>query len=234
MSQTRHRIPGSHSVCVWAPPPVCWPGPWAAAGRPCACRAPSRSPPSAPSAPSLPLVRSLYTVVPYLVRFIDSLTNVYVRYNRKRLKGRNGPEDTATALAALFHVLLTVCKVMAPFTPFFTGARGAGGVVRRRCCLFRHGRAGAASDRLPRLPCPGITPVPPSPCPAATPPRSQTRYTRTCGARCRRARLSRSTFVTSRPPRRRRRATLRSRRRWSACSGSSSWGAPSGSGTTAA
>lgn len=29
---------------------------------------------------------SLYTVVPYLVRFIDSLTNIYVRYNRKRLK----------------------------------------------------------------------------------------------------------------------------------------------------
>lgn len=29
----------------------------------------------------------LYTVVPYLVKFIDSLTNVYVRYNRKRLKG---------------------------------------------------------------------------------------------------------------------------------------------------
>ena len=61
-------------------------------------------------------------MVPYLVRFIDSLTNVYVRYNRKRLKGRNGPEDTALALTALFDVLLTVCKVMAPFTPFFTGA----------------------------------------------------------------------------------------------------------------
>lgn len=60
-------------------------------------------------------------MVPYLVRFIDSLTNVYVRYNRKRLKGRNGPADTALALAALFDVLLTVCKVMAPFTPFFTG-----------------------------------------------------------------------------------------------------------------
>lgn len=28
----------------------------------------------------------LYTVVPYLVKFIDSLTNIYVRYNRKRLK----------------------------------------------------------------------------------------------------------------------------------------------------
>ena len=36
-------------------------------------------------------------------------------------QGRNGPEDTSMALAALFDVLLTVCKVMAPFTPFFTG-----------------------------------------------------------------------------------------------------------------
>jgi isoleucyl-tRNA synthetase len=64
----------------------------------------------------------LYTVVPYLVRFIDGLTNVYVRYNRRRLKGRNGPADTAAALGALYEVLLTLCKVMAPFTPFFAEA----------------------------------------------------------------------------------------------------------------
>ena len=62
----------------------------------------------------------LYTVVPYLVRFIDNLTNIYVRYNRKRLKGRNGKEDTAMALSTLHHVLLVLCKAMAPFTPFFT------------------------------------------------------------------------------------------------------------------
>ncbi|GAB4817754.1 hypothetical protein N2152v2_004800 [Parachlorella kessleri] len=64
----------------------------------------------------------LYTVVPYLVKFIDSLTNIYVRFNRKRLKGRNGREDSLMALATLFDVLLTVCKVMSPFTPFFTEA----------------------------------------------------------------------------------------------------------------
>lgn len=61
----------------------------------------------------------LYTVVPFLVKFIDNLTNVYVRYNRLRLKGRNGHEDAGIALATLHHVLLTLCKVMAPFTPFF-------------------------------------------------------------------------------------------------------------------
>lgn len=54
----------------------------------------------------------LYTVVPVLVAFIDSLTNVYVRYNRGRLKGRGGgARDCRLALASLFDVLLTVCKV---------------------------------------------------------------------------------------------------------------------------
>ncbi|GIL48146.1 hypothetical protein Vafri_4840 [Volvox africanus] len=62
----------------------------------------------------------LYTVVPYLVKFIENLTNVYVRYNRKRLKGSKGGEDAQVALSCLFNVLLDVCKVMAPFTPFLT------------------------------------------------------------------------------------------------------------------
>ncbi|WIA42068.1 hypothetical protein OEZ86_009348 [Tetradesmus obliquus] len=60
----------------------------------------------------------LYTVVPRLVAFIDQLTNIYVRYNRKRLKGGKGRCDCLSALTTLFHVLLTVTKVMAPFTPF--------------------------------------------------------------------------------------------------------------------
>ncbi|XP_050235398.1 isoleucine--tRNA ligase, cytoplasmic [Mercurialis annua] len=62
----------------------------------------------------------LYTVVPYLLKFLDNLTNIYVRFNRKRLKGRTGEEDCRTALSTLYSVLLTACKVMSPFTPFFT------------------------------------------------------------------------------------------------------------------
>ncbi|CAL9203122.1 unnamed protein product [Musa hybrid cultivar] len=63
----------------------------------------------------------LYTVVvPYLLKFIDNLTNIYVRFNRKRLKGRTGEEDCRTSLSTLYNVLLTTCKVMSPFTPFFT------------------------------------------------------------------------------------------------------------------
>ena len=61
----------------------------------------------------------LYTVVPHLVTFIGQLTNIYVRYNRSRIKGKNGVDDTRRALTALYNVLLTLCKMMAPFTPFF-------------------------------------------------------------------------------------------------------------------
>ena len=66
--------------------------------------------------PHLPILQEmaayrLYTVVPYLVKFIDNLTNVYVRYNRKRMKGAGGSDDALMALAALFDVLLSVCKV---------------------------------------------------------------------------------------------------------------------------
>ncbi|CAN0926680.1 Isoleucine--tRNA ligase, cytoplasmic [Linum grandiflorum] len=62
----------------------------------------------------------LYTVVPYLLSFLDNLTNVYVRFNRKRLKGRTGEDDCRIALSTLYNVLVTSCKVMSSFTPFFT------------------------------------------------------------------------------------------------------------------
>ncbi|XP_015623186.2 isoleucine--tRNA ligase, cytoplasmic-like [Oryza sativa Japonica Group] len=62
----------------------------------------------------------LYTVVPYLVKYIDNLTNIYVRFNRKRLKGRTGEDDCRISLSTLYHALVTTCVVMAPFTPFFT------------------------------------------------------------------------------------------------------------------
>jgi isoleucyl-tRNA synthetase len=62
----------------------------------------------------------LYTVVPRLVSFIDQLTNWYVRLNRRRLKGGDGPQEALVSLCALYDVLLSLCRLMAPFTPFFT------------------------------------------------------------------------------------------------------------------
>ena len=59
----------------------------------------------------------LYTVVPYLVNFIEQLTNIYVRYNRKRLKGRTGAADSLLALATLYDTLFTLCKVRGGRSP---------------------------------------------------------------------------------------------------------------------
>jgi isoleucyl-tRNA synthetase len=62
----------------------------------------------------------LYTVVPKLIGLIDNTTNWYIRFNRKRLKGENGLDDTLHALNTLFEVLFTLCRGFAPFTPFLT------------------------------------------------------------------------------------------------------------------
>ncbi|XP_017778739.1 PREDICTED: isoleucine--tRNA ligase, cytoplasmic isoform X4 [Nicrophorus vespilloides] len=60
----------------------------------------------------------LYNVVPRLTKYIDYLTNWYVRMNRKRLKGEGGLEDSKQALMTLFNVLFNIVKMMAPFAPF--------------------------------------------------------------------------------------------------------------------
>ncbi|KAJ5581793.1 Aminoacyl-tRNA synthetase class 1a anticodon-binding [Penicillium sp. DV-2018c] len=62
----------------------------------------------------------LYTVVPRLLGLIDNTTNWYIRFNRKRLKGENGVDDTLHALNTLFEVLYTLVRGLAPFTPFIT------------------------------------------------------------------------------------------------------------------
>jgi isoleucyl-tRNA synthetase len=60
----------------------------------------------------------LYTVVPGLLGLIDETTNWYIRFNRKRLKGEFGVDDTLHALNTLFDVLYTLVRGLAPFTPF--------------------------------------------------------------------------------------------------------------------
>ena len=63
----------------------------------------------------------LYTVLPRLMKFIDNLTNWYVRTNRKRLKGEGVEDDDCKmAVETLFSVLYTMVRVFAPFTPFLT------------------------------------------------------------------------------------------------------------------
>ncbi|KAL7421669.1 isoleucine--tRNA ligase [Cryptotrichosporon argae] len=60
----------------------------------------------------------LYTVIPRLLELIADLTNWYIRFNRKRLKGEGGVEDTRAALNTLYEALYTLCLTMSSFTPF--------------------------------------------------------------------------------------------------------------------
>lgn len=62
----------------------------------------------------------LYTVVPRLLALIDNLTNWYIRFNRRRIKGDtdSGVEDTKKGLNTLAEALFILCRLMAPFTPF--------------------------------------------------------------------------------------------------------------------
>lgn len=62
----------------------------------------------------------LYNVVPGLLNHIDDLTNWYIRLNRSRLKGENGPEDAVVAINTLFEDLYSFARAMAPFTPFLS------------------------------------------------------------------------------------------------------------------
>jgi isoleucyl-tRNA synthetase len=50
--------------------------------------------------------------MPRLVKFVDELTNWYVKMNRKRLKGDGGASDCLDALTTLFAVLFSMSKVM--------------------------------------------------------------------------------------------------------------------------
>jgi isoleucyl-tRNA synthetase len=56
-------------------------------------------------------------VVPRLLLLIDELTNWYIRFNRARLKGEGGSEDTTTALNTLFETLYTLCRTMVSVPP---------------------------------------------------------------------------------------------------------------------
>lgn len=62
----------------------------------------------------------LYTVVPRLTKFIDQLTNWYVRLNRRRIKGELGRDECLASLDTLFDVLDAMVKMMAPFTPYLS------------------------------------------------------------------------------------------------------------------
>jgi isoleucyl-tRNA synthetase len=52
--------------------------------------------------------------------FLDDLTNWYVRRSRRRFWKSEHDADKEAAYATLYHVLLTLCKLLAPIVPFVT------------------------------------------------------------------------------------------------------------------
>ncbi len=73
----------------------------------------------------------LDNVVPVVLRYIDDLTNWYIRLSRKRFwsAADEDPRDKACAYATLYEALVTFSKVLAPFLPFLSDALYRGLVV---------------------------------------------------------------------------------------------------------
>ncbi|HBA85396.1 MAG TPA: isoleucine--tRNA ligase [Verrucomicrobia bacterium] len=56
------------------------------------------------------------------VQFVEELTNWYIRRSRRRFWKSSDDADKAQAYATLYHVLLTLSKIAAPFVPFMSEA----------------------------------------------------------------------------------------------------------------
>ncbi len=56
------------------------------------------------------------------VNFIDQLTNWYIRRSRRRFWEDQDTPDRAQAFATLYHVLITLTKIAAPYVPFISDA----------------------------------------------------------------------------------------------------------------
>jgi isoleucyl-tRNA synthetase len=54
----------------------------------------------------------------YFPKFVDNLSNWYIRRSRKRFWKSENDNDKEDAYATLYHVLVTFAKVIAPFMPF--------------------------------------------------------------------------------------------------------------------
>lgn len=62
----------------------------------------------------------LYNVVPQLIKFLENLTNWYIRLNRQRIKGEVDDLNMEVSLNVVFDVLLKVNVLLSPIVPFFT------------------------------------------------------------------------------------------------------------------
>tara|TARA_Y200000002_G_scaffold73650_1_gene57698 strand:+ start:325 stop:3441 length:3117 start_codon:yes stop_codon:yes gene_type:complete len=63
---------------------------------------------------------ALYKVVPELVKFIDEMTNTYIRLNRSRFWQSGMNADKQSAYVTLFDICQELSQLMAPFCPFMS------------------------------------------------------------------------------------------------------------------
>lgn len=63
---------------------------------------------------------SIYLFVEQLEKFIDNLSNWYLRRSRKRFWGSEMTQDKTSAFLTLYEVLLDLTRLMAPVTPFLS------------------------------------------------------------------------------------------------------------------
>lgn len=59
-------------------------------------------------------------MVPPLIKFLENLTNWYVRLNRNRIKGEVDDINMEVSINVLFEVLLKVNVLMSPVVPYIT------------------------------------------------------------------------------------------------------------------
>lgn len=93
-------------------------------------------------------------VVP-IMGFVDQLTNWYIRRCRGRFWADEDSQDRREAFQTLYYVLLTFCKVVAPFAPFiaeelFQGLKGAGMPESVHLCDFPRIDASVRDEKLER------------------------------------------------------------------------------------
>lgn len=62
-----------------------------------------------------------HSVEPF-VEFVDQLTNWYIRRSRRRFWDEKASQDREEAFATLYHVLIELTKIAAPYVPFLSDA----------------------------------------------------------------------------------------------------------------
>ena len=90
------------------------------------------------------------------VDFIDSLTNWYIRRSRRRFWKSQNDSDKLSAYRTLRYVLVQLCKVAAPYTPFiaeeiYLNLKGKDDPQSVHLCDFPKPRAGARELPLERM-----------------------------------------------------------------------------------